>query len=93
MPLYKNVKTGQERTVSDDYVSAFPAGTWEKLADEAPGEAVERRLREQEEAVRNKVELVEDEDEGGDENPEEAQLELAEAPPELPTAEPHGEGE
>lgn len=57
MPLYRNTRTGKEKVADDDYVSAFPAGTWEKLADESPGEIEKRKLREQEEAIRNKVEL------------------------------------
>lgn len=92
MGLYRNKITRLERTATPDYVAAFPDGQWELLADEAPDEKVARKLREQEEAIRNKVELVTDDDDDGS-----IELDDEGAPPaipdELPVAETHGEGE
>lgn len=64
MPVYKHKDTGQEAVHTEDFVSSFPEGTWEKVADESEDE---RRAREREEAALAKVDLDNEDDDGAGE--------------------------
>ena len=57
MPVYKHRDTGQEATHTEDFVSSFEEGTWEKVADESEDEK-QARLRE--EAALAKVDIEDD---------------------------------
>jgi hypothetical protein len=59
MPVYRHTVTGGEEELSEDYVSAFPSTTFEKIADEGPNEKRERELLE---AIENKVDVEEDDE-------------------------------
>lgn len=57
MPLYKARSTGELVSRSEDYVSAFPAGTFTLVKNESPTEAKER---ERQEALEKKVDIEDD---------------------------------
>lgn len=57
MPLYKARSTGELVSRSEDYVSAFPAGTFALVKNEPPTEAKERQRQE---APENKVDIEND---------------------------------
>lgn len=57
MPVYRHTITDEEMELSEDYVSAFPSTTFEKIADEGPREKQDRELRE---AIANKVDVEDD---------------------------------
>lgn len=60
MPLYEIATTGELVSRSEDYVRAFPEGSFVLVEDESP---VEKRLRLRKEALENKVDIDDDTEE------------------------------